>query len=477
MDTTLSALGVGRSGRHALWHLGLACAAGGAVLEALTIAAPCAATEWLEDDDDSNASARAGTAIVIGQIIGAVGWAVAADFLGRREAIVLACVGATGCCAVCACASTPFAFEVGVAVCAASATGLFIPSLLLAVERAPVTARAGYATTLAAFVAVGSALVLGAHSLLAVIAGAISSSVGAQWRAALAFAAALPFFAGIACARGLIESPRWLLASNKHVQLRTQTRQEAARTFNGTGTPGANRVTSILDDTLRNCGDGSKPAVSAPGQACRATVGGVNLCTTGFMFLVAFGLYGITSLIRLEFASDGRNAAAPFRRRLSLSYADSEPCPAIDYGLAFSGLAFDVLFVLIARHVVDVMGRHPCLAGLAAFAGGGLLFLCIPEYFPWAKGAPMNLIICMMSLARGGLTTAVWLTLVYAAETHGDASRSVWKSTGASGSLSHFSVMAPSSWLGRAVRNEHQHAIEQASRRWRGGRRERAVKL
>jgi hypothetical protein len=29
----------------------------------------------------------------------------------------------------------------------------------------------------------------------------------------------------------------------------------------------------------------------------------------------------------------------------------------------------------------------------------------------------------------------------------------------------------------RAVRNRHRHAIEQASRRWRGGRRERAVKL
>ena len=26
-------------------------------------------------------------------------------------------------------------------------------------------------------------------------------------------------------------------------------------------------------------------------------------------------------------------------------------------------------------------------------------------------------------------------------------------------------------WLGRAVRNRHRHAIEQASRRWRGGRR------
>jgi len=170
MDTTLSALGVGRSGRAALWHAGLAAAAGGAVLEALTIAVPCAATEWMADDDSTDVVASVGTAIVVGQIIGAVGWAAAADFLGRREAIVLACVGATGTCAVTACASTPLAFHVGAAACAASATGLFLPTLLLAVERAPVTARAGYATTLAAFVAVGSALVLGAHALLALVA-------------------------------------------------------------------------------------------------------------------------------------------------------------------------------------------------------------------------------------------------------------------------------------------------------------------
>ena len=52
----------------------------------------------------------------------------------------------------------------------------------------------------------------------------------------------------------------------------------------------------------------------------------------------------------------------------------------------------------------------------------------------------------------------------------------VWKSTSASGapdnsSLSHFSAMTRPSWLGRAARNRHRHAIEQASRRWRGGRR------
>ena len=36
-------------------------------------------------------------------------------------------------------------------------------------------------------------------------------------------------------------------------------------------------------------------------------------------------------------------------------------------------------------------------------------------------------------------------------------------------SLSHFSAMARPSWLGRAARNWHRRAIEQASRRWRGG--------
>ena len=46
------------------------------------------------------------------------------------------------------------------------------------------------------------------------------------------------------------------------------------------------------------------------------------------------------------------------------------------------------------------------------------------------------------------------------------SSRAVWKDNS---SLSHFAAMARPSWLVRAVRNEHHHAIEQASRRWRGG--------
>ena len=54
---------------------------------------------------------------------------------------------------------------------------------------------------------------------------------------------------------------------------------------------------------------------------------------------------------------------------------------------------------------------------------------------------------------------------------------SVWKSTSASGapdnsSLSHFSATTRPCWLRRGVRDPHRHAIEQASRRWRGGRRD-----
>merc|ERR1712138_166859 len=57
----------------------------------------------------------------------------------------------------------------------------------------------------------------------------------------------------------------------------------------------------------------------------------------------------------------------------------------------------------------------------------------------------------------------------------------VWKSTSVSGapdnsSLSHFSAMTRPCWLGRAARNRHRHAIEQASRRLRGGRRDDAAR-
>ena len=47
-----------------------------------------------------------------------------------------------------------------------------------------------------------------------------------------------------------------------------------------------------------------------------------------------------------------------------------------------------------------------------------------------------------------------------------DESMAVWKSTSVSGA-----PMTRPCWPRRAARNRHRHAIEQASRRWRGGRR------
>ena len=63
------------------------------------------------------------------------------------------------------------------------------------------------------------------------------------------------------------------------------------------------------------------------------------------------------------------------------------------------------------------------------------------------------------------------------AKAAGHTYRTVWKSTSASGapdnfSLSHFSATTRPCWLNRVVRDPHRHAIEQASRRWRGGRRD-----
>ncbi len=68
-----------------------------------------------------------------------------------------------------------------------------------------------------------------------------------------------------------------------------------------------------------------------------------------------------------------------------------------------------------------------------------------------------------------------WSTAVIE-EIQAKTSLAVWKSTSApradNSSLSRFTAMTRPSWLGRAVRNRHRHAIEQASRRWRGGERD-----
>ena len=76
--------------------------------------------------------------------------------------------------------------------------------------------------------------------------------------------------------------------------------------------------------------------------------------------------------------------------------------------------------------------------------------------------------------ARMALFQKGCLSFSFMGPVHGCCS--VWKSTSASGALSHFSAMTLPCWLRRAVTNRHRHAIEQASHRWRGGRRENSAR-
>ena len=118
------------------------------------------------------------------------------------------------------------------------------------------------------------------------------------------------------------------------------------------------------------------------------------------------------------------------------------------------------------------LGRRPRAGGAAG---------CVSMIWFVAK-APFAFVCYyggLPALRRRGL----WEALALAAAALIAAFSSVWKSTSAPGapnnsSPSHFSAMTRSCWLGRAVGNRHRHAIEQASCRWRGGRRdERAVKF
>ena len=69
------------------------------------------------------------------------------------------------------------------------------------------------------------------------------------------------------------------------------------------------------------------------------------------------------------------------------------------------------------------------------------------------------------SIEPSKLDTARNAPVINAQTFHPNWLESVRKST------SHFPAMTRPSWLGRAARNRHRHAIEQTSRRWRGGRR------
>ena len=125
----------------------------------------------------------------------------------------------------------------------------------------------------------------------------------------------------------------------------------------------------------------------------------------------------VTALLRLEFDAPGRSVAAE-RRRLT-----EAACAGVDYRLVSASLGFELLFVLIARHLVDLVGRRPTVAGLAAAAGAGALALATPEYVPSWDAAPEAALVAALASSRGALSAAVATTILYAAETNVQSAR------------------------------------------------------
>ena len=118
MEPVLSLLGIGPSGRALGMQAGLVAASGGALLQALTITAACAKSEWGVGE---SRGARLSTGVIVGQIVGAVLWAATADVVGRKEACCLSCVVGAGGAVVCA-----FAASFDVLVVASAVVGVAV---------------------------------------------------------------------------------------------------------------------------------------------------------------------------------------------------------------------------------------------------------------------------------------------------------------------------------------------------------------
>ena len=126
-----------------------------------------------------------------------------------------------------------------------------------------------------------------------------------------------------------------------------------------------------------------------------------SLCCAGLQFLGAFTFFSVLALIRLEFDADSSPFGGAFQgRRLRSSFASSSSsslvessqldsfagasveCPALDYSIVFAALCSELGGVLVARHLVDSLGRRLALGACFAVAAAGALVLATPEYIP-----------------------------------------------------------------------------------------------
>jgi len=425
MEPVLSLLGIGPSGRALGMQAGLVAASGGALLQALTITAACAKSEWGVGE---SRGAHLSTGVIVGQIVGAVLWAATADVVGRKEACCLSCVVGAGGAVVCAFAASFDVLVVASAVVGVAVAGTTLGPYVLAVERAPAASRGAFATTLALFAALGSAGAALAHALIAggvdvvsAVGASDGATVGAQWRGVCAVVALAPFGAAVSCSKRLPESLRWLVQRRRFAAARRELDRAAAANF--AGAAGRRRdVLAVFDAAAR----APRPADAAPrAAACRvarSAASVASLCACGLEFLLAFGFFSVLSLVRLEFDADGRAAASAFYaapRRLDAA----EPCAAVDYGIVASALLSEVLGALAARHLVDRLGRRLTLAACFALAALGVLALAAPEYVASLDPLSRDALVVAMMTSRGALYGADAVATVFVAEMHGTESR------------------------------------------------------
>ena len=430
LEPVLSSLGVGRSGRATLVQLGLVSASAGALIQALTITSACAATEWGVGADRAG---RLKVAMIGGEVFGAFLWCSAGDAVGRREACCLSCVLGAGGIVICAFAASFDVLVAATATVGCAVAGATLAPVVLAVERAPARFRGRYAASLALFGTGGAALAALAHAVIAAGVAAAraalgddASVVGAQWRGACAVVALLPFGAAVSCGKRLDESPRWLLSQRRYAQCRRDLERAAARNF---GKEAARPTTRVLDAALAAAESAPRPTRSFSAAALRTlkmACGVGSLCACGLNFLLAFGFFSVLSLVRLEFDVEGRADASAFfalhRRRLGDDF-EVEPCASLDYAIVACALASEVGGALLARHLVDALGRRLTLAACFATAAGGVLCLAAPEYVGSIDPFSRSSLVFAMMTARGALYGATAVAPILVAEMHATDAR------------------------------------------------------